>query len=48
MTPLAVLFLVLSWGFVLGLTFWAFRRVLTVSEQRRSGIRREGDDADET
>lgn len=28
MTPGALLFMILAWGFVLGLTAWSFRRLL--------------------
>lgn len=36
MTPGAAVFMVLSWGFVLGLTVWSFGRILR-HEGRRGG-----------
>jgi hypothetical protein len=32
MTKSAMLFMLGSWGFVLGLTFWSFRRLLSVEK----------------
>lgn len=34
MTPAAMVLMGLSWGLVLGLTFWCFRRVLRASERK--------------
>lgn len=31
----AVLFLVVSWGFVLGLTAWSFGRILQIQKRKR-------------
>jgi hypothetical protein len=36
MTPLAAVFMALSWTLVLGLAIWSWRRVLRVSEARRN------------
>lgn len=35
MTPLAIAFMVLSWGFVLGLASWSFSRVFRAQRQRK-------------
>lgn len=37
MTPLALLFMVLSWSFVLGLAGWCFHRVLRAKAPGASG-----------
>ena len=34
MTPLAVVFMALSWSAVLGLTVWAYTKVLGAQERR--------------
>lgn len=36
MTPGAVIFMLVSWGLVLGLTAWAFGRILTHTPPARS------------
>ena len=35
MTPLALVFMISSWTLVLGLTGWAFKRVLAADQRRR-------------
>jgi hypothetical protein len=36
MTTGAIIFMALSWSFVLGLTFWSFRKMLSVDKRPES------------
>lgn len=44
MTPLALLFMILSWSFVLGLAGWCFHRVLRAKAPTASGAAGPADD----
>lgn len=35
MTPSAVVFLIASWAFVLGLTFWSFARIMNKEKTKK-------------
>jgi hypothetical protein len=46
MTPLALVFMALSWSLVLGLAVWSFRRVLQATERRRCAADADGEPPD--
>lgn len=41
MTTGAIIFMAASWSFVLGLTFWAFRRMLSNDETKGAAVAEE-------